>query len=50
MTPLSGKRVLLVEDDPIIAMTVEDMLLDAGAHVVGPIAWLTDSSGAEGRL
>ena len=33
---LSGKRVLLVEDEPIIAMSVEDMLADLGCEVVGP--------------
>jgi CheY-like chemotaxis protein len=33
---LSGKRVLLVEDEPIIAMSVEDMLVDLGCLVVGP--------------
>ena len=34
--PLHGKRVLLVEDEPIIAMSVEDMLADLGCAVVGP--------------
>jgi CheY-like chemotaxis protein len=33
---LRGKRVLLVEDEPIIAMSVEDMLFDLGCVVVGP--------------
>ena len=33
---LSGKRVLLVEDEPIIAMFVEDILVDLGYVVVGP--------------
>jgi CheY-like chemotaxis protein len=33
---LSGRRVLLVEDEPIIAMSVEDMLADLGCEVVGP--------------
>jgi DNA-binding response OmpR family regulator len=32
---LKGKRVLLVEDEALIAMQVEDELLDAGAQVVG---------------
>ena len=30
----SGKTVLILEDEPIIAMGLEDMLLDSGAHVV----------------
>jgi len=33
---LSGKRVLLVEDEPIIAMSVEDILAELGCVVVGP--------------
>jgi DNA-binding response OmpR family regulator len=33
--PLSGVRVLVVEDDPLIAMDLEDTLAEAGAVVVG---------------
>lgn len=33
---LAGKRVLLVEDESIVAMSVEDMLGDMGCLVVGP--------------
>jgi DNA-binding response OmpR family regulator len=33
---LAGKRVLLVEDEPIVAMDVEDMLLELGCEVIGP--------------
>jgi CheY-like chemotaxis protein len=33
---LSGQRVLLVEDEPIIAMSMEDMLADLGCVVIGP--------------
>ena len=33
---LSGKRIFLVEDEVIIAMTAEDMLSALGATVVGP--------------
>ena len=33
---LGGKRVLLVEDNAVVAMLVEDELLGAGAEVVGP--------------
>jgi DNA-binding NtrC family response regulator len=32
---LSGVRVLVVEDDPLMAMDLEDTLADAGAVVVG---------------
>ena len=34
--PLAGRRVLVVEDEALIAMLVEDILLDAGAVVAGP--------------
>lgn len=33
--PPSGTRVLIVEDDPIIAMTAEDMLEEVGCKTVG---------------
>jgi DNA-binding response OmpR family regulator len=32
---LKGKRVLLVEDEALVAMMVEDELLNAGAQIVG---------------
>jgi CheY-like chemotaxis protein len=38
MKPLAGKRVLVVEDEAIIAAMVEDMLTELGAVVVGPAA------------
>ncbi|MEH3062666.1 MAG: response regulator [Methylobacterium radiotolerans] len=34
MTPLAGRRVLLVEDESLVAMLAEDMLLDLGCEVV----------------
>lgn len=34
MTMLHGRRVLLVEDESLVAMHVEDMLLDLGCEVV----------------
>jgi len=36
MTALAGKRVLVIEDEAIIAAMVEDMLTELGAIVVGP--------------
>ena len=33
--PLSGVRVLVVEDDLLLAMDLQDTLVDAGAVVVG---------------
>lgn len=38
MTRLSGRRILVVEDEALVAMLVEDALLDAGATVLGPVA------------
>lgn len=34
--PLVGKRVLVVEDEMLVAMNLEDTLVDLGAEVVGP--------------
>ena len=36
--PLAGRRVLIVEDEALVAMLVEDIMLDAGAEVAGPAA------------
>ena len=36
MTILSGHRILVVEDEPIIALNLESMLIEAGAEVIGP--------------
>ncbi len=36
--PLAGRRVLVVEDEALVAMLIEDILLDAGAEVAGPAA------------
>jgi PAS domain S-box-containing protein len=33
---LTGKRILVVEDEPLIGMVLEDYLADAGCIVVGP--------------
>ena len=35
-TALKGRRVLVVEDEMMIAMLVEDMLAELGCAVVGP--------------
>lgn len=42
MTALSGRRVLVVEDEPIVAMALEDMLEAMGCEVVGPAARLSE--------
>jgi CheY-like chemotaxis protein len=33
---LSGVRILIVEDEPLVAMLVADLLRDDGADVLGP--------------
>jgi len=38
--PLGGRRVLVVEDEPLLAMEIESELADAGAAVVGPAGTL----------
>ena len=40
---LTGKRVLVVEDEYLIALEVENALLDAGCVVVGPFASVRDA-------
>jgi CheY-like chemotaxis protein len=34
---LSGRRILVVEDDLMIAMLIDDVLKEAGCDVVGPV-------------
>lgn len=41
--PLAGLRLLLVEDEFVLAVGVSDTLGDLGADVVGPIASVTDA-------
>jgi CheY-like chemotaxis protein len=38
VTTLAGKRILIAEDDPVIAMLLEEVLSEAGAIIVGPVA------------
>jgi CheY-like chemotaxis protein len=38
MATLSGKCVLIVEDEPLVAMFLEDMLNGQGCRVIGPTA------------
>lgn len=37
-SPFSGRRVLVVEDEVIVAWLLEDMLVDLGCVVIGPAA------------
>jgi DNA-binding response OmpR family regulator len=40
---LSGRRVLVVEDEPLVSMLIEDELRDAGATVLGPALSVADA-------
>jgi len=40
---LTGKRVLVVEDEVLVSMLVEDELRGAGAEVVGPVLSVDDA-------
>ena len=44
--PLSGKRVLLVEDETLVAMMMKDMLSELDFEVVGPFHSIRDASAA----
>jgi CheY-like chemotaxis protein len=37
---LAGLRILVVEDEMIIAVLIEEMLQGLGCHVVGPVSRL----------
>ena len=43
MASLSGRKVMVVEDETLVAMLVEDTLMDAGATVVGPVATVAEA-------
>ncbi len=43
MSKLAGRRVLVVEDETLVAMLVEDTLLDAEALVIGPVATVAEA-------
>lgn len=40
---LTGKRILVVEDEALIAVMVEDMLVEMGGEVVGPAGAVDDA-------
>jgi DNA-binding NtrC family response regulator len=43
LLPLAGKRVLVVEDEPLIAMDYASHLTEAGAQVIGTFASVRDA-------
>lgn len=40
---LAGRRILVVEDEPLIGMLEEDLLLTLGCEVIGPALNLADA-------
>lgn len=54
---MTAPRVLIVEDEGLVALTMEDMLIDLGCDIVGSfggvaatLAWLRESPGLDGAL
>jgi DNA-binding response OmpR family regulator len=43
VNPLSGCRILLIEDEAMVCMLLEDMLTTLGCEVVGPAAGLREA-------
>lgn len=46
---LYGRRVLLVEDEPLVALLLQEMLQDAGCTVRGPASTLADAERLAGE-
>jgi CheY-like chemotaxis protein len=42
-SPLCGFRILLVEDNALLAMTTDDILRCAGADIAGPVGTLREA-------
>lgn len=43
MSNLAGRRILVVEDELMIAMLIDDVLKEAGCEVVGPMPRVTSA-------
>ena len=41
--PLGGVTILVVEDEQLVAMLIEDALVDAGGTVLGPVATVAEA-------
>src|SRR5262249_62246067 len=46
--PLAGKRLLVAEDEPLVALALQSMLEEAGADVVGPAKSLQEAEALKG--
>lgn len=40
---LDGRRILVVEDEALVALMIQNLLVDVGATVVGPAATVVDA-------
>lgn len=47
--PLQGRRILVVEDEFLVAMLIQDILESAGCMVMGPVPRLAEALDAAGR-
>jgi CheY-like chemotaxis protein len=45
MTPYSGIKVLIVEDEGLVALMIEDMLQDLGCEVIASVARVSEARG-----
>ncbi|NEJ73414.1 response regulator [Rhizobium phaseoli] len=45
MTAYSGIKVLIVEDEGLVALMIEDMLQDLGCEVIASVARVSEASG-----
>lgn len=50
MTDMAGKRVLIVEDELLVAMSLEDTLRALGCDVIGPVATLNEALRIAGEV
>jgi CheY-like chemotaxis protein len=41
--PLRGCKILVVEDDYLVALAVASLLEEAGASVIGPVGWADEA-------
>jgi CheY-like chemotaxis protein len=43
MSGIEGMRVMVLEDEPIVAMMLEDMLIELGCEVIGPASTVKEA-------
>nr|WP_256464295.1 response regulator [Bradyrhizobium sp. 21] len=43
---MRGRRILVIEDDYLLAQVLIDFLEEAGAEIVGPIGWVEEALAA----